>query len=202
MSSCPPETTPPPIPAHSNAFMERLIFFLMPYFTAATADLTLARLEVLETLASYGARTRSELLNAVQVIAFSFSTLDTLHEAKAIEMSASMRLRYRGCANNLHRSGQQNEQTLARRLACDMPGTQDPAVEPINDVPDDAAEQAIQHAKAVIATHRERLSAGHSSILPSRAMSAPEQDQNKRLWGQAMVNILAEMGMPVQPAAA
>jgi hypothetical protein len=33
-------------------------------------------------------------------------------------------------------------------------------------------------------------------------MSAPEQDQNKRLWGQAMVNILAEMGMPVQPAAA
>ncbi|MDB5400525.1 MAG: hypothetical protein JWQ55_2543, partial [Rhodopila sp.] len=63
--------------------MERLIFFLMPYFTAATADLTLARLEVLETLASYGARTRSELLNAVQVIAFSFSTLDTLHEAKA-----------------------------------------------------------------------------------------------------------------------
>jgi hypothetical protein len=174
----------------------------MPYFTAITPDLNLARTEILETLASYGARSRSEMLNAAQIIAFGFSTLDALAEAKAPEISPSMRLRNRGCANNLNRSGQQNEQTLAKRLASDLPNAPEPAAEPLNDVPEAEFEQALQHAQAQIATYRDRRSAARPGLLPTRARAPAEEAENNRLWGSAMMNILSEMGMPVQPAPA
>ncbi len=48
----------------NSPFAERLIRFLVPFFLTITPDLDAARMEVLETLASYGARTRSEFLNA------------------------------------------------------------------------------------------------------------------------------------------
>jgi len=181
-----PTQTPTP---QSSPFLERLILFLMPYFAAITPDPDLTRAEILETLASYGARTRSEMLNAAQIIAFSFSTLDSLAEAKTPEMSPSMRLRHRGCATNLNRSGRQNEQTLAKRLASPVPNAPEPAAEPLNDVPEAEFEQALQHAQAQIATYRNRR-------------SPAEEAENKRLWGSAMINILSEMGMPVQPVRA
>jgi hypothetical protein len=51
--------------------------------------------------------------------------------------------------NNLNRSGQQNEQILTRRLACDPPRPAEPPAEPINDMPDaEFYEQILQvHAK-------------------------------------------------------
>jgi hypothetical protein len=107
---------PPPSP-----FLERLIRLLLPFFLGVCPDLDSARAEILETLASYGAQTRAQLLNAAQIIAFGLAALDMLHEAKTTDMSPSMRLRFRGCANNLNRSSKQNEQTLTKRLACDDP---------------------------------------------------------------------------------
>ncbi len=120
-------------PSH---FLERLVLSLMPYFAAIIPDPETARVEILETLASYGGRTWSELINAARIIAFSFAALDTLSEAEAPDMSAAMRLRHRGCANNLNRSCQQNEQILAKRLSLDPPAATEPTAEPLNDVPE------------------------------------------------------------------
>ena len=196
--------TPDPIQTcavMATPLLERLICFLLPYFTDLLPDPEAARTEILETLASYGARTRAELLHAARIIAFSMTTLDVLHEAKTTEMSQSMRLRYCGCANNLDRSSRQNQQALDQRLAAAPPPATDQAAEPTDDMPQAEFEAALQHAHAEIATHRTRSRpvAPRSGIFPSREMSPSQQQENNRLWGKAMVNILAEMGMPVQP---
>ncbi len=99
--------------------LEQIIRFLLPCFLATAVDLDAARQDILDTLRSYGARTRAELLNAAQIIAFSLSALDTLSEAGSGVMSPAMRLRYRGCANGLSRSSQQNEHALQQRLCTD-----------------------------------------------------------------------------------
>jgi hypothetical protein len=151
-----PSPAPPPA---TNPFIERLIRFLMPYFAAVTMDHDAARAEVIETIASYGARTRAEMINAVQIIAFSFSALDVLAEAKATEMPPALRLRFRGCANNLSRSSQKNEDTLGKRLASDPPAASDDASEPIDDMPEAAYEESLALAKAHIATYRDSLPA-------------------------------------------
>jgi len=166
----------------------------MPYFLVTIPDHDAARTEILETLASYGARTRSEMLNAVMIIAFGLSALDMLAEAKAMEMSPSMRLRLRGCANNLNRSSQQNEQILARRLACEVPAPPPPAAEPIDDMPDAEFAAALRQTHAQIASYRNRLSGTRPATAPQ-----PVPERNKRLGGSAIMNAFAEMVLPPHP---
>ena len=176
----------------SGPFQARLVLFLMPYFRPVTTDFDLARQEILETLASYGARTRSEMITAARIIAFSFSALDILAEAKVTEMSVTMRLRFRSCANGLNRACQQNEQALAKSLACDQPNAPAPTAEPIDDLPDAQVEAALQQAHAQIETYRNRLS-------PTRPPS--QQDPNPRPWGSAMLAALADQLAPLPPPA-
>ncbi len=183
----------------ASPFLERLLRYLMPYFTGVTPDPQAARAEALETLASYGARTRGELMNAVQVIILGFSTLDTLCEATAVEMSPSMRLRFRGCANNLNRNGQKTEQTLMKRLACDVPKPTDLAAEPVADLPEAQVEETLQQTQAKIDTTRNRLCGNRPAHSP-QPQQLSQEARNKRLWGSVMMDTLAEMGMPVQPA--
>ncbi len=180
----------------ASAFLERLLRFLIPYFTDVTADLAAARAEALETLASYGARTRAELLCAVQIIVFGFAALETLGEAKTAEMSPSLRLRFRGCANNLNRSGQKTEQTLLKRLACDAPAATEQ--EPINDLPEHHAAELLRQTQAAIDAHRTRLSGNRPAHSPQ---PRDPVRADKRRWGQVMMDTLAaEMGIPIQPA--
>ena len=185
-------------PLQASPFLERLIAFLIPYFTDVSADLAVARAEALETLAAYGARTRAELLCAVQIIVFSFAALETLAEANTAGMSPSMRLRFRGCANNLNRSSQKTEQTLAKRLVCDGPGAT-AEQDPINDMPEQAAEEILQQTQSQIDTYRNRA-AGNRPAPGAQPKPQSQEEQNKRLWGAAMMDTLAQMGMPVQPA--
>ena len=182
-----------------SPFLERLLRYLIPYFTGVTPDLQAAHAEALETLASYGARTRGELMNAVQVIILGFSTLETLCEATACEMSPSMRLRFRGCANNLNRNGQKTEQILIKRLTCDIPKPTDLTAEPINDIPEAQVEETLRQTQAKIDTARNHLPTARPAHTPQPPPQA-QADQNKRLWGSAMMDTLAEMGMPVRPA--
>lgn len=197
-ASTPPET---PIP-HPVPFLECLIVFLLPYFLPVSPNEAAARSEIVDTIASYGGRTRAEIVNAARIIAFSFAALETLAEAKVADLTPAMGLRYKGCANNLNRSCQQNEQNLARRMACDMPDALKEArvpANPVNDMPDPEFHNAVQLAEASIASYRNRLTPTRSSLLPSRNLQAAEQAENNRLWGGAMMTVLAEMGMPVQP---
>lgn len=150
----------------SSPFLERLIAFLLPYFTGMTADIAAARAEALETLASYGARTRAELLCSAQIIVFSFAALETLAEATNPQLSPSMRLRYRGCANNLNRSSQKTEQTLAKRLTCDVPEATDTQTEAVIDIPDADAEQIMQDTQAAVQAFCDRATANRRSFRP------------------------------------
>lgn len=180
-----------------SPFLTRLVLFLMPYFRAVTTDFELARGEILETLASYGARSRSEMIAAARIIAFSFSALDMLAEAKVTEMSPSMRLRYRGCANGLNRACQQNEKALAKSLTCDQPDAAQPQGEPADDLPDAEVEAALQLAHAQVEAYRNRASA----IRPAAAPHAPQQDPNQRPWGSAMLAAIANQEPSIKPAA-
>jgi hypothetical protein len=109
-------------PLQKSIFLDRLVCYLMPYFLPMTTTISLARADILETLDSYGARSRAELLTVVQIIAFSLSALDALMGAKAdATLSPSLQLRFRGCANNLSRSSHQAEKSFAVRLKCDPP---------------------------------------------------------------------------------
>ena len=132
-----------------SIYLDRLVCYLMPYFLPMTTNMDLARKEILETLDSYGARTRAELLNAVQIIAFSMSALDLLMAAKVdTTLSPSLQLRFRGCANNLNRSAQQAEKTLAARLKCDLPA------EPVDDTTDLQTEEILRRIDTQVAAAR------------------------------------------------
>jgi hypothetical protein len=189
------------MPLQPSPFRERLVHFLLPYFLAVTSDIDEARAEVLETLASYGARTRSEMINAARIIAFSFSALDRLAEAAGTEMAASMRLRFSSCANNLNRSCQQNEQALAARLAIDVPDAAQPVAEPMDDMPEAEFEAALLQARIQIDAYRNGRSITCHTASP-QAISASQQDRDGRLRGAGIVAALAASGMPVQPPAA
>src|ERR1700677_1231110 len=142
--------------AQPNSFLETIIAFLLPYFSAASMDKQEARSEILDTLACYETRTRAEMLMAAHIIALGMTTLDVLAEAKTTEMSQSMRLRYRSCANSLNRSTLRTEKALDLRLCDELPATADPMPEPVNDLQDSELKAAIEQAQAKIDTHRNR----------------------------------------------
>ena len=184
----------------ASPFIERLLRFLIPYFTDVSVDLAAARAEALETLAAYGARTRAELLCAVQIIVFSFVALEALGETRTTDMSPSMRIRLRGCANNLNRSGQKTEQTLAKRLACDAPSATDTTADPINDLPDLQVEDILQQTQSKLDSCRNRLSGNRPAHSP-QPRPLTEKADKKRSWNTAMMDRLAaEVGLPVKPA--
>jgi hypothetical protein len=186
-------------PLAASAFLERLLRVLIPYFADVTADLDAARAEALETLVSYGARTRAELLCAVQIIVFGFTALDTLVESSAPDLSPSMRLRLRGCANNLSRSGQKTEQTLAKRLACDAPSPTDPQADPINDLSEPQIEEILQYTQAEIEKCRNHRPANSPTQGP-QPRPTNQAAQAKPSWGAVMMDSLAaELRMPIKP---
>jgi hypothetical protein len=162
---------------------------------AVTSDFDVARTEVLETLEAYGARTRSEMITAARIIAFSFSALELLAEAKNTEMEPAMRLRVRACANNLNRSSQQDEKSLAKRLLCDIPDGVQSADDLIDDMPEAEFEAALQHAQAEIASYRNRL----SGVRPAHSPQ-PQPPSHNRPLGGAVMNAFAQSATPPQPA--
>jgi hypothetical protein len=156
-----------------NSFVESIITLLMPYLSIHAADMRGARSEIIDTIASYATRTRAEMLQAAQIIAL--TTLDVLAESKTAEMSQSMRIRYRGCANGRNRSTLNTEKALDRRLDCELPAaTPEPMPEPVNDVPDADMEIAMEQARAAIEAHRNSLPS------PRLASAAPKPPSRRR----------------------
>ena len=156
-----------------GSFLETIIAFLLPYFMDASMNKHEARSEIVDTLASYDTRTRAEMLQAAHIIAFGMTTLDVLAEAKTAEMSQSMRLRYRGCANNLNRSTLQTEKALDERLARELPP--DPAAmpEPIDDM-----RQA--EIMAVTQQHKARIDAQRPAPTPPPARTSRQTRRRTR----------------------
>lgn len=172
-----------------SPFRERLITYLLPFFLPLTSDFELARMEVLETPDSYGARTRAEMLNAMRIIALSFTSLELLAATKGTDMPPEMRLHYIRHANSLARVCQQNENALAKRLATDLPEPAEQPAEPVDDVPDTEVEAMIQQAQAQIEAYRK-------SIPGPQAIANPSQPK----WDTAMMAAATAQGAP-RPAA-
>ncbi len=169
----------------SSLFFKRLVCYLMPYFSPLTNNLDHAEADIIETLASYGARTRSELLNVVQIIAYGMSGLELLAIAKGdTALSVSQHIRLRGCANNLNRSAHLAEKTLNNRLKCDLPtksGILDEA--PVNDTATAQTEEILHRIDT-------RIAAARAAANPT-----------KHGKGSAIFdNLFAEMNPPLQPA--
>jgi len=166
--------TPPPY----SPFRERLITYLLPYFLPLTSDFELARQEVLDTLESYGARTRSEMINAMRIIALSFTSMELMAAAKGADMPPEIRLLYIRNANSLARTCQQNENALAKRLSVDPPQPEaDPAPEPIEDIPDAEVEALIQQTRTQIAAYRQSLHEPPKHPINAAILTAAHQAQ-------------------------
>ena len=142
------------------------------------------------------------MLQAAQIIALGMTTLDVLAEAKTAEMSQSMRIRYRGCANGLNRSTLNTEKALDRRLDCELPAaTPEPVPEPVNDLPDADMEIAMEQARAAIEAHRNSLPTPRpASAAPKTSVKTPHptprQEHDKQLWSSATVDALNQIPLP------
>jgi hypothetical protein len=139
-----------------SACLDTVIGFLLPYFAAAAADLRSARADVVETLVSYGTRTRAEFLQAAQIIALSMTTLEVLHEARTMEMSQSMRIRHRGNANSLNRAAVRTQKALDHNLTREVAEPPRPPAEPepLDDTTDAQAQAFIDQARAAVEAYR------------------------------------------------
>lgn len=188
-----------PLDRPTDTFLERVIGFLLPLFLDATGDLIAARIDVLETLSGYPVRGNADLLAAAQVIAFGLSALDNLTHAMAHELSPSQRLRYRGGANALNRSAQQNARRLEPRPA--EPAPPQPALNP-SEVSDADILAALGQARNIAANplpSREARPAGRFAISPNPAQRQRETDQ---LWADAMTRVAQQLTNPDEPRAA
>ena len=215
----PPTHTPPTPSLKPSPFVDRLVAFLLPYWAGFTKDYAAARADVEETITSYGARTRAEQINAVQIIANSFAALEMLAQVKLQhqELSTAMHLRYRGCANSLSRSCQYAQNALDKRPACDAPQAPQPAAEPHADVPtpspharpaprhpqpaaephanvpDDEAAEILRRTQAKIDACRNRLAGAQPPILPNGALNFPP-DRSQRRSASAIMQGLSAGG--------
>jgi hypothetical protein len=181
-----PQASPEP-----SAFLETIILLLMPYFLETATTLAGARVEILRTLASYAAHTRPGFLLAAQVIALGITTLDTLHEARTLEMSVSMRLRYRGNANSLNRAMLQTEKSLQANLA-DAIAPEPAQTEPTQTEPTQAVEPAPD---AEPAAARPQPAARPAVLAPCPAITSPESA------AAAVMDALRMMGLAAPPNA-
>ena len=84
--------------AVANAFMDRIVLSLLPFFLVATPDPGEARAAVVGALASYGARTQHDLTETAQILALGFCTVNSLAKSTGSDMSVNKRLRLRGNA--------------------------------------------------------------------------------------------------------
>nr|WP_294517545.1 hypothetical protein [uncultured Rhodopila sp.] len=192
---------PTPAMLRPSPFLHRLVVYLLPYFMAVTSDRAKAEAEILETLASYGARTRAELVKAVQIIAFSFSALEVLAEAQVDEdMPPPLRLRYLGCANALNRHSETSEKTLEKRLKCDLPErvipTAEPDADPVDDLTEAEAEVSLQQARDAITAYRNSLPAARPAAPPQAIGAYPPGRP-----GGPVMQAMFEGGMPANALA-
>jgi hypothetical protein len=127
---------PPNRSLKPGPFTDRLVAFLMPYWAGVTKDYDLARADVEETIAAYGARTRAELINAVQIIANSFAALEMLAQVKLQEpqLTPAEHLRYRGAptASAAPANTRKRRSTSAWPATCPRPRNRRPNRTPMS----------------------------------------------------------------------
>ncbi|HEX2943133.1 MAG TPA: hypothetical protein VHO91_18930 [Rhodopila sp.] len=196
-----------PDPYRPNPFIEHVLLALLPHFSLLDRDQAQVPGDLVETLKSYGARTRAEILHAALALGFGMAALDTLAQSIAMDLSPALRLRYRACASALNRAAQGNIAALNRRLACDAPAAASAATRsaaaysaatldsghPADDLTDDQVDTMIQQAKAAFDACKNRLA------NPPPQATAPRA--GRRVRESDLAGIFAEMAATERPAA-
>ncbi|WP_428491036.1 hypothetical protein [Rhodopila sp.] len=164
-------SSPTALPAAllASRTLETVIRFLMPYFSIDCPDFAATRDEILETLTSYAPRNRAELFATAKLIACTMTALSAMAEAEGADLTPSMRLRVRACANTVNRHANQAQQALDKHQARDIPARpisaspipaqdieveEDPAVA---DAKDAEVIERLRQVKTMIETTRQRL---------------------------------------------
>lgn len=128
-----------------DGFLDKVVLSLLPYFTAAVPDPRNARDTIVKALMAYAIRTEAEILEAAQIVAYSFTALDNMGEAATPGVSLPMRLRLCGQTSALNRSKRQCQTALADSLCQDVP-EKVPGPEPLRSEPDSIHTVLIQPA--------------------------------------------------------
>ena len=199
--------------ALANAFMERIILSLLPFFIATTPDLDRARAAIVNAIRSYGARTQAEINEVAQILALGFCTVDSLAESTGIGMSVNKRLRLRGNATALVRSKKSCQQALADSLYMEIvePARPEPIdIEPARPEPIDIEPEATALAVATVQArekmqHPDRPAA---ASMPDQAAPAPrpaatpptEKQKNAMLWANVMNQVASNLVQNNGPA--
>jgi hypothetical protein len=180
-----------------DILMNLIITILAPMFlTAADGDIHFARLAAMQTVNAYQARNHADLLAIAQIIGFGLAALGCLGLSMADNLSISMTLRLRGCANALNRSAEQNRRALRHIRASGNP-------EPLSASGDEApyAEVAEPMTPPVAmpepAADAPPLARETSLAVPQQTERQPVPplpgQQRQALWGAAMANVAAEL---------
>lgn len=159
MPATPPPNLPPNVtedgtfPHHpSDILIDLVAALLTPMFISATGgDLRYARLAALETVSSYRVTTQADLLQVVQIIAFSLAAIRTLCVSMAEDISIPTLLRLNLSADRLSRAESRTrnarQQEQARSAAAPAAAPKPPR--PAASVPAEAAAQPRLETSAV-----------------------------------------------------
>jgi hypothetical protein len=100
-------------PGSTGILINLIVTLLAPMFLAATGgDIALARTAALDTIIAYRVQNHLSLMAVAKILAFGLTTLGSLSQSMADDLSISMILRLRGNANALDRAGDRNERAL------------------------------------------------------------------------------------------
>ncbi|HYZ63639.1 MAG TPA: hypothetical protein VE650_14410 [Acetobacteraceae bacterium] len=198
-------------PTNPSQFVKCLVACLHPYFKEYTAPEAERTFEILLTLTSYGATTRAEMLHAALTVAFGFSALDALAEAKRdTSLAPSLRQRIRAGASTLNRACHQNAALVTARRTCDQPAPRNapasvarrtpaapaaatpspvtqpgPVTQPESDVSEETVAGAFKQVRATLDACRSR---------PARPSAQPAAGPRPR--NSALAHLFAEAAAP------
>ncbi|PPQ36632.1 hypothetical protein [Rhodopila globiformis] len=115
------------------------------------------------------------------------------------DLSPTLHLRYRSCANSLSRACRYAQNALDRRLACDSPGARKPTPQPAADPPADISEaeaaEMLRRTQAAIDACRNRLANAQPPTRPDGTLNFPP-DRSQRRSASALMQALSAGGPP------
>ncbi len=201
-------TQPEPLPHPSDALLNLIVTLLAPMFLLVSGgDITYARMAALETVNSYRADTRADLLTIAQIVGFGLAALGSLSLSMADDLSLSMTLRLRSNANACNRSVEHGRRALqaARQHAASPPQPEQPvhpgaeaATKPATASPTAApAVLAVPEASAPAATtarsHHKAPPAGPTAPpAATPAATTITDEQRQAMWAAGAARIAAE----------
>ena len=179
-----------------DMLMHLVVTILAPMFLIdADGNIHFARMAAMQTVHAYRARNNADLLAVAQIIGFGLAALGTLGLSMADNLSMSMVLRLRGCANALNRSAEQNRRALRQHqtsssaeLLAAFPGEMDGRQAETPTTTDTPPK--MRQAPPAQARDAQPVGPQPQAAVPAQSLSDRERQAQ---WGAAMADVAAEM---------